>query len=112
MLQIVINPAIAIFTLVTAFGVMIHDMQLDRATGVALALPATVLIAYAAIDSGLKGGDSHVHVERATAPSHINSLRAMVPRLQPRDDEDRQTLSGKRVVYYSGGPDVSLWPSV
>ncbi len=110
--NIVIHPTIALFTLTTAFGVMVHDMQLDRATSVALALPATVLVAYAVIDSGLKGSDSHVHVERATAPNHINSVRAMIPRIQPRDDQDRQSFSGKRAVYYSSGGDSTLWPSV
>lgn len=106
----IMNPAILIFTLATAAGVVLHDTQLDKATAMVIALPVTTIALYGAVD-GVRTGDAHVHVERTGAPNHISTLRAMVPRIQPRDD-DRREIHGKRTVFYSGGGDTSLWPSI
>lgn len=108
MFPLIINPLPLIFTLATTFGVLVHDTQLDRATTVALAVPAAIA-SYAAVDQMNKNDQSHTHVERV---SHQNAmgLRMMVPRLQPRDD-DRRYLSNKK-VYFGAGEHISLWPSV
>ena len=111
MIRSIINPIALLFTLTTAFGVVIHDTQMDKAATVALTLPALTLILYAAVDAGVKSSDPHVHVERASAPGHINTLRAMTPRLQPRED-DRRHIHTKKLLYSAGGDSVSLWPSV
>lgn len=109
MLQTLINPAALLFTAVTTFGVLVHDTQVDRATTVALAATSS-FVSFIAIDSALKSSENHVHVERASAPRHINALRATLPRVQPRDD-DRRYLQSKR-LYFGTGDTNYLWPSV
>jgi hypothetical protein len=111
MLSNIINTTAAIVTLLTTAGILFHDTQIDRATAVALTLPAATAISYAAVDSSIKSSESHTHVERASAPSHISGVRAMIPRVQPRDD-DRRYLQTKKLYFSGGGDSVSLWPSV
>ena len=98
-----------LFTLTAAFGVLVHDTQLDRATTVALATPVA-LASFIAADSLIKSSEHHVHVERASAPKHISALRATLPRVQPRDD-DRRYLQSKR-LYFGTGETNYIWPSV
>jgi hypothetical protein len=99
-----INAAPLIFTVVTAFGVLVHDTQLDRATTVALALP-TALATIAAVDSAINKGGDHVHVEKVSA-----SQFAGLPRLQPREDDRRNYQMRK--MFQHGQDNVSIWPSV
>jgi hypothetical protein len=106
MLQNIINSFAIAFTVATTAGVLVHDTQIDRATTVALALPAAVA-SLAAVDSAIKSGDAHVHVERV---SLNHALRASVPRLQPRDD-DRRYVQTKRMSLNVGDNSV-IWPSV
>lgn len=108
MLRTIINPILLGLTLFTTVGVLVHDTQLDRATTVAVALP-TVMAGFA-VDSLLKSGDGHPHVERVSGPKQFSSLRATLPRLQPRDN-DRGYVQHKK-VYFGGGETTSLWPSV
>lgn len=109
MLSNIVNPIALTFTIVTAFGVLAHDTQLDKAATIAVAMPAA-LVSYAAIE-GIKSSDGHVHVERASAPKNMTIMSLTLPRLQPRDD-DRKLHQAKRVVYTSGDNGLSLWPSV
>lgn len=109
MIPLIINPTAIAFTIATTFGVLIHDTQLDRATTVALAATSS-FITLAAVDASIKSGESHVHVERASAPRHISALRATLPRVQPRDD-DRRYLQSKR-LYFGTGDTNYIWPSV
>jgi len=106
---LIVKPSLLLFTSVAAFGVLVHDMQVDRAATVAMALPAAIA-SYAAIDTVLKSSEHHVHVERTSAPKHINALRMTLPRIQPRDDERRYT-QGKKLVYTTGDTNY-IWPSV
>ena len=107
-MQLFVHPLAIAFTLATTAGVVMHDTQLDRATTVALALPAAAAITYAGVDNAIKSGDAHVHVERAEAPKQ--NIRAATPRLQPRDDDRRYLLNKK--VYFGGADTSGLWPSV
>ncbi len=111
----IFNTIIAFLTLpvsmTLAASVFLHDTQLDRATAVALAVPAASLITYAAIDKEIKSSDPHTHVERTSAPRHINGIRAMMPRIQPRDDDHRR-YQDKKLSLSGSGDMVSLWPSV
>lgn len=107
MLAAIINPLPLVFTAVTAFGVLVHDTQIDRATTVALAVP-TVMASLAAVDTAIRSGESHVHVEKATVHAQYGALRSALPRLQARDD-DRHMPSK---LALSGGADTGLWPSV
>ncbi|MFZ2125991.1 MAG: hypothetical protein WAV04_00565 [Candidatus Microsaccharimonas sp.] len=108
MFPIIINPLALLFTVTTTFGVLVHDTQLDRA---ALAAVVPVSFAsFAAIDSVLKSGESHVHVERVHGPNTLATLRSTVPRVQPRDD-DRRYIQSKKVYLGTAGSSY-LWPSV
>lgn len=107
MLPLIINPAPLIFTIATAFGVLVHDMHIDRAATV-VALPAIVASAGAA-SVFLKSSD-HTHVERAAFAKHASPIRAALPKVQPRDDDRRYILAKK--VYVSGGGQSTFWPSV
>jgi hypothetical protein len=109
MLQTTTNTLLIGFTLATTLGVVLHDTQLDRAATVAVALPAAIA-SVVAVDSSLKSSDSHIHVERASAPKHVAGLRSTLPRLQPRDDDRRYQLQKK--VYFGGSEVPTLWPSV
>lgn len=107
MYPLLINPAPLIFTIATTFGVLIHDTQIDRASTLALSVPAA-LVGYAAADAASKSGD-HVHVERASVGHRLGALRSSMPRVQPRDD-DRRYIQTKK-LYFGTGDTISLWPS-
>lgn len=109
MFPLIINPLPLIFTIATTVGVLVHDMQIDRATTVALALP-TALATFAAVDSLTKSGEQHVHVERANMPNQLGALRTTLPRVQPRDD-DRRYIQSKK-LYFGTTDSGYLWPSV
>lgn len=110
MLSNIINPVAMLFTLTTAFGVFLHDTQIDNATKVAITVPAAIMAA-ATAEIGIKATDSHVHVERVSAPKQTNALRTPTPRQQPRDD-DKKHLQNKKSFLTAGGDSMSLWPSV
>lgn len=104
-----INPAPLLFTLATMFGVVVHDTHIDRATTIAVAIPAIVASA-GALDKVINASD-HTHVERVAFSKHNAPLRAALPKVQPRDDDRRYIVQKK--VFLSGGNDRSyLWPSV
>lgn len=107
MFSLIINPLPLILTAVTGFGVLIHDMQIDRATTVALAVP-TALASLSAVETAVQRGESHIHVEKATVHAQYGALRNALPRLQVRDD-DRHMPSK---LALSAGGDNGLWPSV
>ena len=102
------TPLLINLTLATAFGVLIHDTQIDKATTVALAAPVA-LASLAVSDLNSKSND-HVHVEKASAVNHLGSLRANIAKIPPRDD-DRKYIQSKKIIF-GGGNGSSLWPSV
>jgi len=82
---------------------------MDRATSTALALPIA-FAAYGASEA-IKMNDPHVHTERVNVANTIKQLRSGQPKLQTRDDKDRQYVSVKK--YVSGGMGSEYhWPSV
>lgn len=97
-----------ILALTVGLGVLLHDTQIDQATSVALTAPA-ILATYAIADSAMKSND-HTHVEKFAASRHLGAFRINVPRIQPRDD-NRHIAQSKK-LYFGGGADTSLWPSV
>lgn len=110
MLHTILNPFILLLAFTTSVGVIVHDTQIDRATMFALTVPATI-IGYAGLDTAIRSGDAHVHVERVSGPRHLSVLRSTLPRLQPRDDDQRYIQNKK--MNFDGGTDAnSLWPSV
>jgi hypothetical protein len=105
----IINPLPLAFTLATTFGVLVHDTKIDHATNVAIAMPSA-MITYVAVDSLMKSSDSHIHVERVAGPKQLATLRATVPRVQPRDDDRRYVQTKK--IFFGGSDATSLWPSI
>lgn len=101
------SPLPLLFTAIATFGVLVHDTQIDQA-----ALVATVPVSFAtyAVFDAMKSADSHVHVERVHGPNTLATLRANIPRLQPRDD-DRRYIQSKK-LYFGSGDSGYLWPSV
>lgn len=109
MFQSLINPLSILLTLTVTSGVLIHDTHMDRATFAALALP----IAFAAYGASevAKFSDPHTHTERVSVANTLQHLRSNQPKLQARDDKDRQYISVKK--YVSGGMGSEYhWPSV
>jgi hypothetical protein len=93
----------------TAFGVVLHDTQLDKATTVAIAMPA-IAMGYAAADVAIKSSDAHIHVERVSLSRYVN-LRSSLPRLNPKDDE-RFVHKEQKVAFIGPSSSNSLWPSI
>jgi len=105
MLQNFINPLLIIFTISTAFGLMVYDTQLGKAATTAIALPV-ILAGYA--DFKIKSDMAHNHVERASGPK--NHIRPNTPRTPPRNDNHHQL--DIREDNASDPNMVRLWPSV
>lgn len=101
-------------TLLTTLGILSHEMHIDRATTVAVALPA---IAAAAGTVGayetVISHNYHTHVERASLPK-INSsqFRSSLPNVSPPRDDERKFVQNKKLLFMGGGDAVGLWPSV
>jgi len=97
MVPIILNPLIAMMSLSTATGVLLHDMHLDKATLTVLSAPAVA----ANYDTGTKavslGTDPHVHTERGSLSQAVGDLKFQHPRIQPRTQEDKKYLLQKHV---------------
>lgn len=104
-----IKPLPFIIMAITTVGILSHEMHIDRATTVAVALPA------AAAAAGVIGASEkiisqnyHTHVERASIPKFSSSL----PNVQPPRDDDRRYVQSKKLLFLGGGDTASLWPSI
>jgi len=102
-----INLAPIIFVLAVVSGLLVHDMRIDKATAVALALPA-VLATYGA--AHFVGGGEHIHVERVAFSNQSRVFHSSLPKITPRDNSDRYIQPKKS--FTAGGDNASLWPSV
>ena len=91
----------------TTFGVLMHDMRIDKATVVAFAAPAA-LAAIALADISSKSNE-HVHVEKASSSSHLGYAQSNVPKVPPREDARRYTQEKKNA--FINGETTTLWPS-
>ena len=110
MLQIV-KPIPILFTFATVFGVLVHDMHIDRATTAAVALPAILATAGAA-DFLLKS-NQHTHVERAEiGKNQLTMQRSALPKAQPPRDDDKRYVQPKKLAYSGGDSQSGIWPSV
>lgn len=87
-----LHPLLAIMSLSTATGVLVHDTRIDKATVSALALPSVMASVDAASKLSALSGDAHTHVERGSLAQAVHDLKAQNPRIQPRSDEKRHFL--------------------
>ena len=101
-----INPLPYLFIAATAFGVVMHDTQVDLATSVAIMTPMHST-SYAA--DSIKSSD-HTHVERVSMSNQGSSTHAEnVPKTQPRNDHNKYAQAKKHAASGDGN---GLWPSV
>ncbi|OYW85195.1 hypothetical protein B7Z17_02750 [Candidatus Saccharibacteria bacterium 32-49-10] len=101
LLPYIINPLLAVVSLFTATGVVLHDTQLDKATVTAFNSSAVVTN-----DAGLatfQKGDPHTHTDRASLAESLRSLKSANPRMQPRRDDERSNLNGERYFKRASG---------
>ena len=105
-MQKTINFAPIIFTIAVVTGVLLHDMRIDKAATVALAVPA-VLATYGA--AHMISGSEHVHVERIAFANQSKVFHSTLPKIATRDNE-HQYIQPKKSC--AGADHVSLWPSV
>lgn len=103
-----INLAPIVFIIAIATGVLVHDMRIDKATTVALAMPA-VLATYGV--AHFVGGSEHIHVERVAFSNQSRIFHSSLPKITPRDDI-RSYVQTKKPQTISGSGQNSLWPSV
>lgn len=105
-----VNPAPIILTFATLFGVLVHDVHLDKAA--ALALPV-VAISYASSDAVDKylNGQAHTHVERPSLPRSFTTFRSSLPNIQPPRDDDRRYIQNKKAHLGFGDNQGYAWPS-
>ena len=104
-----LNPAPLIFIFGTLFGVLVHDMHIDRAARVALTPPSAMTSASASsLLESMINRTEHTHVERTSVS---NSFNSSLPKVQPPRDDVRRYIQTKK-LYQSGGDDHSyVWPS-
>lgn len=103
MQSLIKNSSIAI-VIITTFGVLMHDIHLDKAAAV-VSLPAYIA-STGALEKSLSP-HFHTHVERASIPRATSSL----PNVQPPRDDSRRYMQNKK-LFLSGGDAMSYWPSV
>lgn len=109
MFPIALNPLPILLTLMTSFGVLMHDTQIDHATATALTPPA-VYANFGIADVTIRSNDPHIHPERVSMQGSPGQLRTGQPRLQTRDDEDNENNTVKRAVSEGLGNEY-YWPT-
>lgn len=105
-----IKPVPILLTFATMFGVLVHDMNIDKAAKVAVA-PLTVYAASTstlALDQFFNKSD-HTHVERASGDAHY---RSSMPKMQPPRNDDRKYTQNRKEDGLGGDDHTYLWPSV
>lgn len=97
-----LNPAPLIFIFGTLFGVLVHDMHIDRAARVAIAPPSSMTSAStSSILESIISRTEHTHVERTSVN---NTYSSSLPKVQPPRDDVRKYVQNKR-QFESGGDD-------
>lgn len=103
-----VNPFPFVFIFATAFGVVMHDTQVDKAATTAIMTPAS--FTNVALADAVSKSNEHVHVERTSISSQGSATHAEnVPKTHVRNDHNKYVQVKKAV--HSGG-DNGLWPSV
>ena len=107
----IINSSLIVFIAAVLLGVLVHDLNLDKATKLAFAPPAAVAFTGAA--NAVVARSEHTHVERGSAVKTTNLYNSSLPKVNPPRDDDKRYIQSKKHLFVSGGNDRSaLWPSV
>lgn len=104
MLTLIKSSSIVV-VLITAAGMLMHDIHLDKAAAV-ISLPAYIA-STGALEKSLSP-HYHTHVERASIPRSTSTL----PKIQPPRDDGRRYMQTKKFSLAGGGDALSFWPSV
>ncbi|MBC7869019.1 hypothetical protein H7X69_02485 [Candidatus Saccharibacteria bacterium] len=110
MFPLLINPLSLLLTLSTAFGVLVHDTQLDTAAKTALTVPIAI-VAYGGTDMVMKMNDQHIHNERVSLSQSLGQLKGEQPRTQTRGGDDKKYFVQKKSSVHSYGSEY-VWPSI
>ncbi len=105
-----INPTPILITLVTVFGILMHDMHIDKATTAALTIPSTSAASTETVEKVISPS-YHTHVERTSLP-RAGAFRTTLPNVQPPRDDDRRYIQNKKLCFAGGTDTAPLWPSV
>lgn len=81
-----------VVSIITALGIVVHDMKIDKFTLTALALPVVVATFETGSRMALFANDAHTHVERTSFAEATADLRATSPRIQPRSDDKKHLM--------------------
>ncbi len=105
----ILNPTPYLFTFAVMFGVLVHDMNIDKATKVAFAPPAALASTAAAnVAEPIVSRTEHTHVERAS----IGAYSSTMPKTQPPRDDDRRYIQNKKQSTGGTTDPTLIWPSV
>lgn len=109
MLSEIINPLTILISLTAVFGVFVHDTQIDKALVTAISSPATSSD-YCSEPLKLPTVDQHIHSE-STSLTGTSNLNSQQPATQPRNQDDKKYVAGRRLSSNTPGNEYS-WPSI
>ena len=109
MFPLSINPLPILLTLSTAFGVLVHDTQIDAAARSVLTTPISI-VSYSSADLLTKMNDPHIHNERASVSRSVDDMQPAQPRTPTRSD-DKKYVGQKKSAVLSYGSEY-IWPSI
>jgi hypothetical protein len=109
MFPLLINPLPILLTLSAAFGVLVHDTQIDAAARTVLTTPIAIV---GNMESELltKMNDPHINNERASVSRGVDDLRPTQPRTPSRSDDKKYVVQKKSSVLSYGSE--YIWPSI
>jgi len=109
MYPLLINPIPLLLTLGTAFGVLVHDTQMDAAAKTALTTPISI-VGFLGNEGSLKLNDPHIHTESLSISQGVRDLKDVNPRTQTRGGDDKKYVIQKKSSIHSYGSEY-IWPS-
>lgn len=93
----------------TTAGLLLHDMNIDKAATVAVATPAYV--ATAGMLEKAMNANQHTHVERAETPAAGRSFRSSLPKAQPPRADGKRFVQNKKTNSAGGSDKTPFSPS-
>ena len=104
-----ISPITVRISLTAVFGVFMHDTQIDKSLVIAVKSP-TSSERINAEPLKLPSIEQYIHAENTSFNSTLN-LNLQVPATQPRNQDDKKYVAGRRLMASSSGSEYS-WPSI
>lgn len=98
-----INRIAITIAILTTLGILLHDTKFDKATTLALSLPAMSLALGAVAHVPNLQGESHTHVERAAFDKSARVVNSVPPR-----DDHRKYLVNKHTRGFNAPEPHSL----